>query len=340
MSAAAAAAAVGSAGAADDALIPEGTILSSSFGSSRVLSARHLFFDDDMKYIGPVQALANGNEGLNLQTVYCQIPSEFTLHNESGHQNIRNPNEFRTTKLSGLSNSDFKKWLSNLNVDSSVGTGLTVDVIRALIDRETHSDKTSMYFFDFDQTLTYVKGLNFNFNQKGHEQIPKNFYQQYARYIFSDFCGEEPKESRTGRLQSLQTLFGMIGPERIYIITSNEIACPKMRKTVKDIFTGETKKEMGSGNPFLHHFISLIQQLLPTFNIGHLISVCPENTTSHYQSKEQAITSIISQLSKGGSTNRKYKSSSHKKKYSRRVSKKIKYDRHNRRTQYKHKYRK
>jgi hypothetical protein len=333
------AAAADSAGAADDAPMPEGIILSSSFSSSGVLSTRHLFFDDDMKYIGPVQELANAKPDLNLQSVYCEIPVEFVLHNQSGAQqiNVTTADKFRQAKLAGLPNSDFKIWLSNLKVESLVGTGLTVDVISKLIHRETQSDKKCMYFFDFDQTLSYVKSLNFDFSKVRNEP-PQNFHQQYARYIFSDFCGEEPEEG--GRLRLLQRLFGMIGPQRIYIVTSNEMACPKMRKTVKDQTTGKTKKELGSGNPFLPNFISLIQQLLPTFNHEHLISVCTENTTSHYKSKEKAISSIITQLPKGGSTNRKYKSSSHKKKYSRRLSKKTKYERHNRRTRYKHKYRK
>jgi len=322
---------------AGDGPIPPGSVLSSNLDELKPNT--HLFFDDDMKYIGPVQALADANPGLNLQSVYCEIPVGFVLHNQSGTQqiNVTASQGFRHAKLAGLPDSYFKNWLSSSKADSSVGTGLTVDVIRALIDRETHSDKRCMYFFDFDQTLTYVKGLNFDFIRTSIK-IDADV-EQYAKYIFSDFCGEEPKELGSGRLQLLQRLFKMIGPERIYIITSNEIACPKMRKTVKDQ-TGETKKEMGSSNPFLRHFISLIQQLLPTFNPEHLISVCTENTTSHYKSKEEAIRSIINQLSKGGSTNRKYKSSSHKKKYSRRLSKKTKYERHNRRTRYKHKYRK
>jgi hypothetical protein len=318
----AAAAAADSAGAADDAPMPEGIILSSSFGSSGVLSTRHLFFDDDMKYIRPVQELANGNQGLNLQTVYCQIPSEFALHNESGDQNIRNPQEFRQAKLARLPDSDFKNWLSGLKVESSVGTGLTVDVISQLIQHETRSDKTSMYFFDFDQTLTYVKSLNFDFSKVGKKQ-PQNFYEQYARYIFSDFCGEEPEAG--GRLQLLQTLFGMIGPERIYIVTSNEMACRQM-----------TRKDgtLGSSNPFLPHFIGLIKELLRGFNPEHLISTCREkNSTSRFSSKDAAISDIIRGTpSKGGSTTRKNKSSSHKNKYSRVPSKKTKYRRRHRRT--------
>lgn len=317
--------------------IHSGHVLSSNLNELK--QNTHLFFDDDMKYIAPVQALADANPGLNLQSVYCEIPVGFVLHTQSGAQqiNVTTADEFRKAKLAGLPNNDFKNWLSASQNESSVGTGLTVDVIHNLIQRETQSDKKCMYFFDFDQTLTYVKGLKFDFKNVGNK-MPDNFYQQYARYIFSDFCGAEPAEGT--RLHLLQRLFEMIGPERIYIVTSNEMACPKMRKTVRDLVTGEARKELGSGNPFLPHFIHLIEQLLPTFDQEHLISVCTENITSHYKSKEEAIRSIITQLSKGGSTNRKYKSSSHKKKYSRRLSKKTKYERHNRRTRYKHKYRK
>lgn len=311
-----------SAAAADsagDGPIHSGHVLSSNLNGLK--QNTHLFFDDDMKYIGPVQALADANPGLNLQSVYCEIPVGFVLHNQSGAQqiNVTTAAEFRQSKLAGLPDSDFKNWLSGLKVESSVGTGLTVDVIRQLIQRETQSDKKCMYFFDFDQTLTYVKSLNFDFRKVG---MPQNFYQQYARYIFSDFCGEEPEEG--GRLRLLQTLFGMIGPERIYVVTSNEMACPQMRKT---------DGTLGSTNPFLPHFIGLINQLLPNFNPKHLISTCEKNTTSRFSSKDAAISDIIRGTpSKGGSTTRKNKSSSHKKKYSRVPSKKTKYRRRHRRT--------
>lgn len=307
---------------ASDGPIPPGSVLSSNLGGLR--ENTHLFFDDDMKYIGPVQEQANANPDLNLQSVYCEIPVGFVLHNQSGTQqiNVTTAAEFRQAKLAGLPDCDFKKWLSGLKVESSVGTGLTVDVIRQLLQRETQSDKKCMYFFDFDQTLTYVISLNFDFSKVGNKQ-PQNFYEQYARYIFSNFCGEEPEEG--GRLRLLQTLFGMIGPERIYVVTSNEMACPRMTK--KDGTLGK------SGNPFLPHFIGLINQLLPSFNPKHLISTCEKNATRHYPSKAAAISEIIRGTpSKGGSTTRKNKSSSHKKKYSRVPSKKTKYRRRHRRT--------
>lgn len=300
---------------AGDTSIPPGSVLSSNLIGLR--ENTHLFFDDDMKYIGPVQALADANPGFNLQTVYCQIPNEFGLYNLSGHQIISNPTNFRKAKLSGILNKDFKEWLSRSKAESSVGTGLTVDVIRALIDREAQSDKKCMYFFDFDQTLTYVKGLNFDFVLK-MPSIINDSIKKYAKYIFSDFCGEEPKEG-TGRLHLLQRLFELIGPERIYIITSNELACRQIKK--KD-------GTLGSTNPFLPHFICLIQQLLPNFNNEHLISTCQNNSTSRFSSKVTAISKIIhGTQSIGGSTTRKNKSSSHKKKYSRVPSKKTKYRR-------------
>ncbi len=61
--------------------------------------------------------------------------------------------------------------------------------------------------------------------------------------------------------------------------------------------------------------------------------ICEKNPTSHFPSKEAAISEIIRGTpSKGGSTTRKNKSSSHKKKYSRDLSKKNKYRRRHRRT--------
>lgn len=318
--------AAGGADAGDAPLPPDGSVLSSNL--DRLEKNTHLFFDDDVKYIAPVQTVANGVPDLKLQTVYCQIPREFVLHNKSGNSNIiTNSKEFRTAKLSGLQDSPFKSWLSDLKPESSVGTGLTVDVIHALLEREIQSDNRCMYFFDFDQTLTYVKSLNFDFRKVPGNKMPENFYQQYARYIYSDFCGEEPEpEPEHGRLRLLQRLFEMIGPERIYIVTSNEMACPQMTKT---------DGTLGSTNPYLPHFIQLIRQLLPVFNPEHLISTCQKNCTSRYPSKEAAITDIIKKKQSGGGL--KTRSSSHKKKYSRRVSKQTKYRRHrHRRTTRKH----
>ena len=73
-------AAAAAADSASDASIPPGSVLSSNLDGLR--ENTHLFFDDDMKYIGPVQALADANPSLNLQSVYCEIPGEFVLHNQ------------------------------------------------------------------------------------------------------------------------------------------------------------------------------------------------------------------------------------------------------------------
>jgi hypothetical protein len=176
------------------------------------------------------------------------------------------------------------------HMEKEIGTGFTSAMISQLIDFETGlraaESKRRLYFFDFDRTLTFVPGVSFAFLPKKLNtrttppitEIPpaeRDLLSQYAKYLFSDYCGEEPEHSRgIGRMSLLRELFTLIGNERIYIVTANSGA-----KNVPE-------------NPYFLHFKFLITQLLPDFLEDHIVGVHSTNEAP-LNSKQDAIASIL-----------------------------------------------
>ena len=281
-----------SASASTPTPLPEGAIDASEFYASLLDTNTHLFFDDDRKYIDPVQTSMN-KEGTSLACVYCRPPATIVLHAHdtgSAVTEITRPNKFREMKQLGTPVGAFRDFLGE-HIEKEIGTGFTSAMISQLIDFETslrsaESKRTPrrLYFFDFDRTLTFVPGLSLAFLQKKSKtrsvsttEIPpteRELLSQYARYLFSDYCGEEPAKGRHGRMRLLRELFGVIGNKRIYIVTANSIA-----KNVPE-------------NPYFLYFKFLITQLLPGFLEDHIVGVHSTNEAP-LNSKQDAIASIL-----------------------------------------------
>jgi hypothetical protein len=160
-------------------------------------------------------------------------------------------------------------------------------------DAAAERKRQRLYFFDFDKTLTFVPGLTFAFLSKKSKtlsapttEIPPSeriLLSQYAKYLFSDYCGEEPTESSggNGRMNLLRELFTVIGKNRIFIVTAN--------KTATNV----------PNNPYYIYFKFLISELLPDFLEDHIIGVYPTIEAPLVNSKQDAIARIL-QRSPGG----------------------------------------
>jgi len=273
--------------------LPPGTIHVSEFNPSSIHPNAHLFFDDDRKYIDPVQETMNARK-LPVACVYCHPPASVVLHaHDTGAVSvITRPNQFREMKQQGTPRGEFRDFLGD-HMEKNIGTGFTSAIISQLIEHERDAatmmsgrKRQRLYFFDFDRTLTFVPGLSFAFLPKKSKtrsapstEIPSSEHvllSQYARYLFSDYCGEEPaEESGIGRMRLLRELFRVIGNERIYIVTANSSA-----KNVPE-------------NPYYMYFKFLISELLPDFLEDHIIGVHSTNEPPLFNSKQDAIESII-----------------------------------------------
>jgi hypothetical protein len=272
--------------------LPEGAIDASEFNASLLDPNTHLFFDDDRKYIDPVQTRMN-KEGTSLACVYCRPPETIVLHAHdtgSAVTEIKQPNTFREMKQLGTPVGAFRDFLG-YNIEEKIGTGFTSAMISQLIDFETslraaESKRTPrrLYFFDFDRTLTFAPGMSFAFLPKKSKtrsappmtEIPESerfLLSQYAKYLFSDYCGEEPARGG-GRMSLLRQLFTVIGNKRIYIVTANSSA------------------KNAPENPYFLHFKFLITQLLPDFLEDHIVGVRSTNEAP-LNSKQDAIASIL-----------------------------------------------
>lgn len=277
------------ASATDDASNPlrPGVIHASEFSSSSIPPGTHLFFDDDLKYINPVQERMNQRVlPVACACVYCEPPTSVVLHEHESNQavKIKSPNKFREMKELGTPRGDFQDFLGEY-IPDKIGTSFTPALISQLILFEQSSDRDPrrLYFFDFDRTLTFVPGLSFAFLPKKSKtrsvpttDIPDServLLSQYARFLFSDYCGEEPAEGSGGRMRLLCELFSVIGNERIYIVTANSSA----------------KKD----NPYYLYFKYLISQLLPDFLEDHIIGVHSTNDPPLFRNKQDAIASIL-----------------------------------------------
>ena len=277
--------------------LPSGTIHASEFNPSSIHPNTHLFFDDDIKYIEPVQETMNAREfQFPVTCVYCSPPMKVVLHahDTGAASEITRPNQFRQMKQQGTPIGDLRDFLGE-HMEKEIGTGFTSAMISQLIEHErgaatmaAGSKRRRIYFFDFDRTLTFVPGLSFAFLPKKSKtrsvpttEIPhpeRVLLSQYAKYLFSDYCGEEPAEGGHGRMRLLRELFSVIGNERIYIVTANSGA-----KNVPE-------------NPYYIYFKFLITELLPDFLEDHIIGVHSKNEPPLFNSKQQAIASILQHI--------------------------------------------
>ena len=269
--------------------IPTGAIHSAEFNPSSIDPNTHLFFDDDRKYIDPVQETMNAR-GLPLACVYCPPPKKVVLHtHDTGAAvEITRPYDFSSLKQQGLPRGVFRDFVGE-HIEREIGTGFTSAMIAQLIEIErgaSPKDKQRLYFFDFDKTLTFAPGVTYAFFPKEKsktrttpdKQLSPAEIQtlsQYVKYLISDYCGEEPAEGGRGRLRLLRELFGVIGVERIYIVTANKSAL-----NVPE-------------NPYYLYFKMLIRELFPTFLEDHIIGVQSTNVPPLFNNKQDAIASII-----------------------------------------------
>ena len=261
---------------------PDGIIFSVDFDIEygKVPPDASVFFDDYKENIGDVQEHVNENR-LNLRSVYCP-PGPIAWY-ENGRP-FNSVDDYRSLKSRDdvSFSDDFRRFIEKDKLE--VGNGLTPGMIRQIIDYENSpigQDYNRVYFFDFDMVLNQLSGLDFSFLriQTDNEDSLLN---QYAKYIFSDHIGPEPEG---GRLTLLQTMFRTIGPERIYVITSNGFAN-------KEIIY---KSGNMVHNPYLNHFIAILQILLPTFNPNHLVCTNSKNQPPLYNKKSAAIIDILNE---------------------------------------------
>jgi hypothetical protein len=253
---------------------PDGIIFSVDFDIEygKVPPDASVFFDDYKENIREVQEHVNENR-LNLRSVYCP-PGPIAWYDENGRP-FNSVDDYRSLKSRDVSFSDdFRRFIEKNKIE--VGNGLTPGMIRQIIKYEYKykykykykSDR--IYFFDFDMVLNQLSGLDFSFLS-----IPDDEYsllKQYAKYIFSDHIGREPPG---GRLTLLQTMFRTIGPERIYVITSNGFA--------------------NIDSDYLPYFIAILQILLPNFIPSHLVCTNPKNQPPLYNKKSAAIIDILNE---------------------------------------------
>jgi hypothetical protein len=225
-----------------DEELPENVILGSDFDIRTIAPSSHLFFDDHPYNIIPVQDMANKNK-LDLKSVWC-LPTRMTLYSIEGEPRIfdcaNQEEKDAYYKLKLTAAASFVRDVPR-STPRKIGTGITGEIIQQIIAKEREQTRQGVYFFDFDMLLS-------QFNELAFPEIDDlEWFEQYAKYLFSDYIGVEPPK---GRLNLLKSMFGAIGPDRIYIITANGTATDT--------------------NPQRINFIKLINVLLPTFIPDHL----------------------------------------------------------------------
>lgn len=257
----------------------ERILFSKDFDIDDVLRAENLFFDDSYVNIIDVQKEVN-KEGLLLQSVYC--PSGPIAWHDANGRPFNSVADYHFVKSMDVSFSDdFRKFIEKDKLQ--VGNGLTPVMIRKIIEYENSpfgKEYKRVYFFDFDMVLNQLSGLDFSF-LRIQTDTEDSLLHQYAKYIFSDHIGPEPAN---GRLTLLQTMFHTIGPERIYIITSNSFANQKILKSGDMV-----------DNPYWAYFIAILQILLPTFIPNHLVCTNSNNKPPLYNKKSDAIIAILNE---------------------------------------------
>ncbi len=279
---------------------PDGLIFSCDFNKlmddNALPADASIFFDDLSTNILDVQVNVN-KAGLNLRSVYCPPPphpdaQRIVWYNTTTHKHgftfeYQNYNEIKVRDDS-FSDS-FKDFINGIKTNQdNVGPGLTRGMIGRIIVHE-RTTKTirhdtlpppRLYFFDFDLVLNQISGLDFSFLMTIHDDSEESLLQQYAKYLFSDCigasCGVSGQLENLDRLKLLQIMFSTIGPERIYVITSNRFA--------------------NIDSPNRPYFIKLLRVLLPSFIETHLVCTHPRNTAPFYNKKSAAIIDILNSV--------------------------------------------
>ena len=250
---------------------------------SSIDSRTHLFFDDKPEFIAAVND-AITTTGIPLIAIHCPH-GEVELYDESGSKiKIPNPRRY-SIKKALTAKGTFRDYLSVIT-ESAIGNGITIAMIQQIIDFETNltNPKVRVYFFDFDMLLSQIEGISFAFgNRKVYGEISK-IIPDYAKYIFSDYIGEEPAN---GRLTLLKRMFKEIGPDRVYIVTSNNLA--NLQILNKKTLTLDT-------NPYKQYFLELIRELLPSFAEDHLICTHSKNIPPLLNDKGVAIVQILTHV--------------------------------------------
>ena len=270
--------------AATAIVLPEGQITSANFDINSLPPNNHIFFDDDVKFIVEANKLAT--DGIPITTVLCPDtgPIIYKIDNTLVTLNPQDSSAYIREKSAGITgdaDGRFKGYIAK-KLDSvaatpkainAFGAGLTTGMIQNIIAFEGEQSERpfkKIYFFDFDKVLNQTASIAIDQSEVA------NHLGSYAKYIFSNYVGDEPAD---GRLTLLREMFRLIGIDRIYIITSNPIAS----RYTKPLYRGV--------------FCSLLQQLLDAPVAvwdKHLISTYSKNA-SGYTSKGVAIRAIISQ---------------------------------------------
>jgi hypothetical protein len=275
---------------------PPGIIFSCDFNKlmdeNALPADASIFFDDMSTNILDVQENVN-KAGLNLRSVYCPPPphpdaQRFVWYNNDGFAfEYQNYSEIKL--LDDSFTNSFKGFINGIKTtQDNVGPGLTSGMIGKIIvhERTTKTIRQDilpsprLYFFDFDMVLNQINGLDFSFLTKIHDDNEESLLQQYAKYLFSDCigasCGVSGRLENLDRLKLLQIMFSTIGPERIYVITSNSFA--------------------NIASPNRPYFIKLLRVLLPSFIETHLVCTHPKNKAPFYNKKSAAIIDILNSV--------------------------------------------
>lgn len=275
---------------------PPGIIFSCDFNIDELPADASIFFDDLSSNIIDVQENVN-KAGLNLRSVYCPSPphpdaQRIVWYNTTTHRNGFTFEHQRYSQIKVLDDSfsePFKEFINGIKTTDNVGPGLTRGMIGGIIahERITQINKSifntlsRLYFFDFDLVLNQINGLNFSFlTTIPDNEDEESLLWQYAKYLFSDCigasCGVSGRLDNLDRLKLLQIMFSTIGPERIYVITSNRFA------------------NIDSQNR--PYFIKLLRVLLPSFIETHLVCTHPSNKAPFYNIKSAAIIDILNSV--------------------------------------------
>jgi hypothetical protein len=250
---------------------------------SSIDSRTHLFFDDKHQFIAAVNDAITA-AGIPLIAMHCP-PGQVELYDESGSK-IEIPNIKKYSLKKGLAAKGlFRDFLWSIT-EPAIGNGITIPMIQQIIDFETNSSnpKVRVYFFDFDMLLSQIEAISFAFGDRKVEGDISRLIPDYAKYIFSDYIREEPAN---GRLTLLKRMFREIGPERVYIVTSNNIANAQIVNK---------KTQALDTNPYKRYFLELIRELLPSFAEDHLICTYSKNIPPLFNNKGDAIVQILTHL--------------------------------------------
>jgi hypothetical protein len=292
----------GGGGAAAQAKEP---VEASSSYSVAISSNKHLFFDDDEKYISQVNTAveayneAHEDSPISLQSIHCPTGQVELVVSSSdkppilvkgtGEDKTKPGDDYSTVKIAKFKDADtdaeFIKRLSTAEA-TITGNGITLDMIQKIITYEESSSpeepKIRKYFFDLDLTLFLITGLTFDKDPDKNTALA----ELYAKYLFSNYTGEEPPgdgQFSGGRFGKLKEMFTKIGADRVYVITGNQHA-GKQRTFNK----GKTFKY----NPIREHVLELLRELLPGFIEEHLIC-SHSNNPPHQNNKGNIIVDIL-----------------------------------------------